>query len=475
MPKTSVLITKIKNAGKRVTEAVARIKQTFKNLDYTKNDDVNILQIDIRSLSGGGAISVIPQFVEMQIHEDMFSDFVYGSLTLLDNQNLMSVVPIVVNEEVIIEFATPKTRTTKKFIGEIYSIDSFNPSKNERSELFTLRFVSKNYFPTATRKVSGSYSGNMKTIVRKIKSQFFPSDVNFQIDLPGSGGTAKEKKNYIIPYLNPIKTMNWLAVRAIPSTNPNEVNYRFYEDSDGYHFVNICDFMDKPVKKTVFLSKTNQNIRKLDEFLSTVYSYQFSDVPDKVMNSHTGLFNSSMSIYDINTKKFKYVTQDYHSFFENTKHLNKGRVIPKTSEDYTESTMNTRNFVVFDSQKRYATETNKKPDTEVEDTLLKRNSLLQQFGQFKVNLLMPGDTRAKIGDIYEIKSLKRGEIKDGDPKYIDEIRSGKYLVTAIKHTLNNSGYRVTVEASRDSYSKELADGVFPESVNKVFSKLKGLL
>jgi hypothetical protein len=88
---------------------------------------------------------------------------------------------------------------------------------------------------------------------------------------------------------------------------------------------------------------------------------------------------------------------------------------------------------------------------------------------------MPGDTRAKIGDIYEIKSLKRGEIKDGDPKYIDEIRSGKYLVTAIKHTLNNSGYRVTVEASRDSYSKELADGVFPESVNKVFSKLKGLL
>ena len=41
MPKTSVLITKIKNAGKRVTEAVARIKQTFKNLDYTKNDDVN--------------------------------------------------------------------------------------------------------------------------------------------------------------------------------------------------------------------------------------------------------------------------------------------------------------------------------------------------------------------------------------------------------------------------------------------------
>ena len=63
--------------------------------------------------------------------------------------------------------------------------------------MFTIRFVSKNYFPTATRKVSGSYSGNMRTIVRKIKSQFFPADANFQIDLPGSGGTAKEKKNYI--------------------------------------------------------------------------------------------------------------------------------------------------------------------------------------------------------------------------------------------------------------------------------------
>lgn len=474
MPK-SVIVTTIQNAGKKVREAVARIKQTFRNLDYTKNDDFNILQLDIRSLSGGGAISIIPQFVEMVIHEDMFSDFVYGSVTILDNQNLMSVVPIVVNEEIIIEFATPKTRTTKKFVGEIYSLDTFNPSSNERSELYTIRFVSKNYFPTATRKVSGSYTGNMRTIVRKIKSQFFPSDVNFQIDVPGSGGTAKEKKNYIIPYLNPIKTMNWLAVRAIPSGNVNEVNYRFYEDADGYHFVNVCDFMDKPVKKTVFLSKVNQNIRKLDEFLSTVYSYQFSDVPDKVMNSHAGLFNSSMSIYDINTKKFKYITQDYHSFFENTKHLNKGRILPKTNENYTEPTMNTRNFVVFDSQKRFSTERDRKADTEVEDTLLKRNSLLQQFSQFKINMLMPGDTRAKIGDVYEIKAMKRGELKDGDPKYIDEIRSGKYLVTAIKHTINSNGYRTTVEASRDSYSKELADGSFPESINKIFSSLKGLL
>jgi len=475
MPKASIVITKIQNAGKRVREAVARIKQTFKNLDYTKNDDVNILQIDIRSLSGGGAISIIPQFVEMQIHEDMFSDFVYGSLTLLDNQNLLNVVPIVVNEEVIIEFGTPKTRSTKKFVGEIYSVDSFNPSTNERSELFTIRFVSKNYFPTATRRVAGHYSGSMRTIIRKIKNQFFSPEANFRIDVPGSASFAKDKKNYVLPFMNPMKAMNWLATRAVPSSSPDEVNYRFYEDADGYHFVNVCDFMDKPAKKKIFLSKTNQNIKKLDEFLSTVYRYEYGDIPDKVVNAHTGMLNSSLSLYDTNTKKFKYITQDYHSFYEKTRHLNKGRILPKTSDEYTDANLNTRNFIVYDSQKRYSTQLDKKADSEVESTLLKRGSLSQQFTQYRLNLLMPGDSRAKIGDVYDIKALKRGELKDGDPKYVDEIRSGNYMVTAIKHTLNNAGYRTTIELARDSYVKDLADGVFPESVNKFFSKLKGII
>ena len=78
-----------------------------------------------------------------------------------------------------------------------------------------------------------------------------------------------------------------------------------------------------------------------------------------------------------------------------------------------------------------------------------------QYSQLDV--AVPGDLRVRAGDVINI-SIPSPKKAEGNRVQEDERISGRYMVSAIKHTLNRSELQTYITLSRDSYGgKSLPD------------------
>jgi hypothetical protein len=75
-----------------------------------ESGDFEILECNITSPSGEGTavnLNVAGRFVEMNIYEDLFSNVLKGTLTMLDTQGLAETIPLIGDETLTISFSTP--------------------------------------------------------------------------------------------------------------------------------------------------------------------------------------------------------------------------------------------------------------------------------------------------------------------------------------------------------------------------------
>ena len=76
------------------------------------------------------------------------------------------------------------------------------------------------------------------------------------------------------------------------------------------------------------------------------------------------------------------------------------------------------------------------------------------------DISVPGDLRNRCGNMIEVSIPSPEKTESGRPK-IDERISGKYMVSAIKHTiLNRSELRTTVTLSRDTFGGDTIPDTF---------------
>jgi len=87
----------------------------------------------------------------------------------------------------------------------------------------------------------------------------------------------------------------------------------------------------------------------------------------------------------------------------------------------------------------------------VEIWMLQRTSQINQLNYLKLKLLLPGDPTLTIGDIIQFQ-VPLAQSKDNQSKNINPYHSGRYLVTAIRHLIDNHRYEMIVEATRDCLS-----------------------
>ena len=76
-----------------------------------------------------------------------------------------------------------------------------------------------------------------------------------------------------------------------------------------------------------------------------------------------------------------------------------------------------------------------------------------------IKIDIPGDSRRRVGEIVEllIPSAEFLPLKIGE-SVLDDLLSGKYLVTAIgHHIVRQDGYYMGIEMMKDSYINQIPD------------------
>lgn len=428
----------------------SRLSGTVKDLpgSYKFNKFKIISQI-------GAEVNLERLFVELNIYEDITSPVITGDVIIGDAIGMYNNLPIVGEETIDLNFESRNDGTPeiKKF-SRVFKTYKISAKEHPKQDLTTYRihFASPEYEENLKTKVSKAYIGKKSSeIVKMLLTEEPPRGLGFSPNSTVSANVENSlfTENLIIPYWSPFEAINWIASRTLPDINGNAANFVFFENRDGYNFVSIESLMKKQAKFTYHRSvaQVNQKIK----YTFAVESYKIFDNQDVASNIQNGLYSGNLLVHDILTKSLRTFEYDYLKEFGNTEHAETNPVLSTKSKRNERTYSNYRYYPIHTELFNDMAEQNNRADK----WLLKRNSLLQQLLTYRVVIRVKGNTEIQVGDTVNFK-LEMRNPSDSSQVVPDKYHSGKFLVTSIKHTLNNEDYHQTIELVKDSYKDKLA-------------------
>lgn len=412
--------------------------------------DVNIDKAVIVT-SKGVFQDVTGQTIQIQIFEDLFSPFISGSLILKDALDLTNVLPLIGEEYLQLTVSTP-TLQNGSISGtfHIYKM-SDKAQVGDRATAYELNFISVESLVDINKKISKVFSGKISDIAGSLaldKQDGFESSKKFNIE------PTRNSIKYISNFWSPLKNFQYMADNSISESQ--SPSFLFFENRDGFNFRSLEALYSGEVKQTFTYDRyTRDNfplggnsLNILEDYKRVDYvivdrSYDFMD------RIRSGMLGSKLISYD-STKK-SYTAKNYSAInrFNSQIHLNPNPLFTDSAvvRSFSKVITYPRAFETFTSF----------GDTTNARILQERISFLKMAEAQKVQIHAPGRCDYTVGMVvslllYQSKPLRRSDTID---EMTDKILSGKYLVSAINHTISPEGHECTLELVKDSYIKEI--------------------
>jgi hypothetical protein len=425
---------------------------------YDKPNDFDLLTLTVVSNRGGDPVSLISQFVELDIYENIFDNKLFGEVVIADSLNYSGTIPLVGNETIQVSYRTRGTTDIVTLTGKVFAVRGLGRSTNEKGQVYKLQFVSDIQYKNGMMRVACSKKGTIGKMVRDLFIENFTSDADIK-KLHEIGDTGSKTFKFIFPYWSPLDCMNWLAYRAFsPGTTPSNPScFVFYEDVDGFHFTDIMSKVEnRPKMKFRYEPNNAANQTDVNRFLEKTQEYTVRSYFDRLKEYKMGMYSSVLYTHDITTKKFKSNEVNYDDIFGSSKHLNKYPLLPATEKSMKQTNIGNMALLPVQNKKFDDVAENETP----EKFFQYRNSLLEQFNTIRLTKMVAGNSSLRLLDVIEFDIPKAGYLSENEQDWVDPYLSGRYLIFGIKHTISNDpeiGYRTIIDIAKDSLIKGIPD------------------
>ena len=453
----------------------------------------------------GNVVGISANVIEVNIYEDIESNFLTGDITFADTDDVSSKLPILGQE--FLEFKIRTPLKSKYNEGEydftnvrmsVYKI-ARKIKTNSNTQVLTLDFISPEGIKDQNTRISRAFNGPYDDAVAKVfKSEW---------------GLNSKKKLYIQPTQNdfkfvapntrPTDILNMIASRAVPKTSILPA-YVFYENGQGFHFRSLDSFFfivkasglaQHPEMFEYFcdadITKGNTNPRDNPmASMRNVIKYKFNSHLDIIKAQRMGTFSSKLITYDAYNKTIKTDKYNYIEDYLNVPHLEKddaitdqalyrgliakahydsndlstaitdktNRTAYKYLSDYSDSRLmvqsNTANVHNVNAAKGYRTD----------EYVQRRQSALELFKLLELQLTVPGNTHLNIGHVIRVNIPRSGRDKQGSRLTDnDRLHTGRWVITGIRHNFNfDKPYHTTViTCIKETYGRSLQDKTTP--------------
>ena len=468
--------------------------------------DVVIDEITLKSYTGF-TMSLKGIFQNFIVYEDIFSNCMSGSITLIDSMNIVKNFPIIGAETLTIIYRTPMGGGQPvKLVFRTYKISVLTETAQESAQMVRIEFVATQAIKSMQSKVSKSYRNMpVSKMVTNIFDEYLAVDngennglisaaaggaaagglIGSMIPLPIAGGVAGaivggavglvrealdddkihlktvtetfDTRSYVIPYWSPLYAINWLAHRARAKADTSMCDYVLFQNSDGHHFVPLSGLKTADVAFTYTNYpdgfRSEDGSRMLESELRNIHSLVVEDMTDKIKQQNLGMLASAIMTHDMTTKTWSTSQFKYDkSFMSDAAHLEKNPLIPMQKIDYTDSVESHTRFYPKSSYSMAGIAQVHDP----EETVLLRQSLLNQMNSINLIVSCHGDTNVKVGQVINFRTIAKEATKKQD-NYEDDYLKGRYLVTTVKHLVTDREHTMTMTLSRDSFAEPIAD------------------
>ena len=411
-------------------------------------------------------------FENFSIYEDLYSNCLSGTITLIDGNNLLTDFPFIGEETLYVVFRSMNTAIAIELKFRVTSISNIEKI-NEETKIYTLHLISEVALRNQKQKISMSFPKSKLSHVVAYLCEKKLGLVNEQtVKTTDSGGYLSKNKDvnnnyysietttpyiekYIAPSLSPFRVINKLCKRNL---SPSGSLFFFFQDINRFRFVSLEDiFKNKPknddyVKKLYYIPKDSQDKSQEFEFSwNIVYDYKVVKRFDVLQNMSRGMYSSEVSYVDIEKRKFETKSYYYQDEASKQHHINNdGYLLTTRNSDVLHDPKNEAPATINELVMFHSGDPESQDYSDHRKEMYQRRMSMQaQLDALVVQVELAGDSsgRLSVGDLVHFH-VPRHQDTEGD-LYL----SGKYMVTRIHHNVSlDSKYRILVEMVTDSIS-----------------------
>jgi hypothetical protein len=396
----------------------------------------NIKKISITNHTKTTVISekFLEFFGSLDIFENVFCPFITADLILLDGASFIEKNNITGGEDFEIEFEGYGSDQSLKYKLKVSELIYNIPNPNVRSKNVGLRLVSEEYLKDSSNYISKSYNIGTKSIIEDIKNNVLKSKKPCFIE------ESKDLPVTIIPYLTPFQAIDFIRKRLV-SEKYKSSTFVFYETSEGYFLTTVEGLFQRESSKAqkFFQSEsTSQNVKGANSTDFDSFHLFFNYTVKSSFNLNHSLkyggLGSTVSQYDLTTKKYQtrlFENNPSSRLFVDKSGGNNPIISQTIFNQYSKNTgVSKPLFIPFSKYK----DTDNDTVNFLFDTVAERICFSNLFTMEKTYIDIPGNTRIHAGSIINLQVPRYEESK----KSSNEMDSGFYMVTAVKHMITNS-------------------------------------
>lgn len=425
--------------------------------------------------TGNDIIDLTEFLLELNIYEDIFSNYLRGEILLTDSRNLLDKFYIHGEELLNIKIRTPSFKEEdciqKTF--RVYKVSDREIVRDTNTQNYTLHFVSVEVFYDFLLPLYVPFKGNVVDVAGEIFSNYIAASRNFNISEDGREikedpnpteliilNEASNKVKFVSPGWSPLKCINWLATKAIPESGKSK-NFMFFESTKNFYFGTLEGLFKNAVERNNYLGRytisvsnvrEQENAANVNREMFLAKDVELVESIDYVKNYTNGYLANRLVYLDVFNKEYELIDYDYVNEYESFYHTSGegNKAIPFFSKDTvrnfaTNVSFYPKNPKLFDN---FQDNINEKMG-EIHGNRL---SSMIELTNVRMNITVPGRTDAEIGRLlyFHYPALGAREESDKATDSQDKLYSGYYFITAIRHKINKNEHMMSMEIVKDS-------------------------
>ncbi len=454
----------------------------------------DLTKLDLIS-HAGERVSVRGLFLDLTIQSSIFEPLMRGWIVLYDAVGLIDRLPIVGEETLEVEFATPGN-DPKRMSFRVWKLTDVNPDDQGSSSTYRLHFVSAEAFRDAFTFVARSFTNtdDSASIVKTILTEYLQSGKQFNTT------TMKDPaKLLVIPTYQPLEAIDMLIRRGYAGNQSKTDYFLFFERSDGFYLRMIDDLAAQPINRRLqgqgnplpnepgsTPDTPNKDVETYYAYASTKYlddSTQGKDIRrivtmqihkrfDSLEKVSQGLYENEVVQYSLFRKRLDSVVYK----FQQKKMLFFGGgegPVPGTTKGLGNRAMNTDKFMSefnTPATKFHGDQASKVfwrlNDPEEKEGVVKKSGGLFQsvraaLSQVQMSITVPGDSMVDVGDVVHVEvPVFASTTQTHRP---DKFICGKWIIGSMRESILQPDKHVMVlDLFKDSFWQDVGEADFED-------------
>lgn len=410
--------------------------------------DVEIKNITLISQDGQRKYNLIGQAISFDVYESIMSPVIFGELIIADSIGLQQSFPIIGEEYVLLEFATPKSKETSRYLFRTDDVRNKKVSENNKKVTYTIPLYSAELIKNASRLVSRPYENTPSALIKEIMSEYIGTEK--PVNIEDTTGVEKGK----ITRMQPFKAIDFLRYRSTSARYVSS-SFVFFENRKGYHFVSIERMLNEggrvagfgTDKEFFFDTSRKDNVK--DVTMRNIIAYNQMSGGSPLAKIQTGGLTAVQQSYDYVSGGLQRVTYTDNVGGDKFK-FGVDNAAGQNSTDFVR--LHGKTTAVTNIRPVSAD----KPANTLTEAMVARRAFATKISQNITQIHIYGDTELTVGDV--IKCNFPAAIDAENNKGWSRLDSGNYLISKLRHTI------LIGDRPQHSISLELIRGFMSETI-----------